>query len=606
MRNLPLFWAVVSCITFSRLPQHFKEKEYFEYEQIPSFQPIKRVEDQILLRDFSIFLKNDVATENSLKRTYSYSSIALRNSQFRLNSALGMSMNTGTGGCIYLDYGQIHITTCKFEQNYANMAGVLSMNEANLICCDSSFLQNYAFFAAGAISFQAKSTNSFANIVRSQFSECSARECYGSCYFEGVDDLYLHLVDFENCTASVAGGALGVRNCIANFANCAFISNCIGKKTHKIPFQDLHQKMYRRTETVKGGGAIFVANPSEADPNEYELATINCTFRGNKCFATREDGFDIIFVGMCTWISMDDVSDNLIEVGFTLSNKEPGCLIKNICGSFFTGTIPDYGEVVTLTEHVLVPVNITATDEIVDVTDAPETRVSRPPVSEFSPEVRFTQVSRQLDYASGMPSDIYDRFNFTVIESETLTIAESYALVVTVEPTIVVVSRHTETVLVGSGTLTYTIVHFTTWEPSYQQVETLTLTMVDTVISIVTRIKTNFYVWSVVSDEKDLSGDTIIGIIAGAGAVVIIIILVTAWLYYKQNNMRRLRRKMMKIVDEESELQPETAYPVPPPVSMTENPIFDQDAVNVNEGRYNDSFVDPFLEDFLEKEDLII
>lgn len=656
MRRLLLF-AVVSCMKLCMLPQHAKQKNYLYAATITFVHDVgdfcKNVRDA-----GSAFTINGLANNNLHKRDYSYSSIFIKNATFTENSAFGWTVNSGTGGCIYLNYGQIYIDKSEFNTNHANIGGVLSLTETCLVCCTSRFHANHAFYTAGAISLQAINTDCFGNIFACSFSECSAREYCGGCYFEKITDVYLELVSFERCHASIAGGAVGLNGSIAGLVGCSFDSNFAGLRVElmvqmpdldtemsntamedseaetasfSIPvdfdgseFQteaepyieaNLYRKSHRKSKIVKGGGAIFMAN---VHGGSGELTTDRCIFMKNSCFDTSEFGFDIIFAGFCTWNSFNDESDHCQKVSFALSKREPGNLEIFSRNAIFDGTMPLYPVTNTFTEQTLRYVDIEITDMGLSnvITEPLATGISRPPVSEFHPEFRITTI----------PKKIPEYREETSIDPETHTtnpdvgtLIESYSLFVTLEPTIVVVSGYTETVLnIGSNTVMYTIVHYTTWVPSYQQVSTLTLTMVYTVISIATRVKSDLYVISTLpgNDASEISDDAIMGIIAGAGGLLIIATLVIAWLYYRKNNNRRLRRRMVKFVDEEAEeIAPETARPVAPPVTTSTNPIFNHEGFKTRR-REDDStdqdpfcdpkYIDPFLDDFDEMETELI
>jgi hypothetical protein len=84
----------------------------------------------------------------------------------------------------------------------------------------------------------------------------------------------------------------------------------------RIPFQS--QDRPRRG--LRGGGALFVVQ--ESGVPEFELLTDSCVFEDNLCDAS---GYDILFTGLCSWLSYEDSFSNSAVVSYAVSVKTKLC-----------------------------------------------------------------------------------------------------------------------------------------------------------------------------------------------------------------------------------------------------------------------------------------
>jgi hypothetical protein len=386
-------------------------------------------------------------------------------------------------------------------------------------------------------------------------------------------------------------------------------------------------------KTPRGGAAIMVVQEqSDADPR-FELLTDNCVFEDNLCNNTHE-GLDIVFVGLCRWFSYEDQFSNAKSAAFALSTKSRFCH-THTCGlttalyyTLFSPELsfpppppplrvappatPDPGRspppAFSTTPHrsrlAFLTMPPTPTRRRTDATShgsdspTPSPRPSptiseSPQVSPFAtpPPTRTPTQSNPFESFLTQYASFLDSFITTMSKSL------SYTLHVTFLPSNVLVSRSRGTLTFQGNTVTYTVVHYTTWEWSYQAIPTLTLTFADYPIAIITRTHVIIDVFTVVrptgTEEVQQASGTWLGIAIGIGGGLLLIGGI-AW--FAIHFSRRAAAAEADLASP-SELE-EVRYAIVPFMrERVKNPIFN--------GSDGGSSVDPFSDDFGEM-DLII
>jgi uncharacterized protein (DUF2062 family) len=155
-----------------------------------------------------------------------------------------------------------------------------------------------------------------------------------------------------------------------------------------------------------------------------------------------------------------------------------------------------------------------------------------------------------------------------------------------------IVSRSVGTITFHENTMTYTIIHYTTWEFSYHAIPTLALTFADFPVVVVTRTETIIDVYTVVPPTRNtLTASTptlVSGIIIGAvSAALVIAVMIWFVVFFSRRNPSAI-----DVPTATSELSERNYCLVQIARERVQNPIFC--------GIDDDSGTDPFCDDFSE------
>jgi hypothetical protein len=388
---------------------------------------------------------------------------------------------------------------------------------------------------------------------------------------------------------------------------------------------------FRRPPGPRGGGALFVVQEQD-DLTQFELLTDSCVFQGN-------DSPDILFGGLCTWLSFEDIFWSVSSSAFALSDSLHFCR-NNSCGiapiffgSKFKGvsapaatrraSLPppppqtvvcdatDESEPneVTGQQGWTMPPTLTSGGVKLGWMTMPPTRMHRFP----SPTVTATE-GRSPTLMGARPTPIFPTqirvsspqspsaslsltgpgvrvsLSFTYSVTRSVSQSASLALSMVASLTNVLTFSVSPSVMLREGTLSHTLVVYTQWEPSYVPVTTLALTWADFPIWLTTRVVTPVYVPVSVevsaAAARGISDGLWKGVVIGvASGVAVIIVMLWFWCRYATradtattgSDMQSVGLRDVMIIKELKE--------------RVENPFF----CGVSGG---DHWVDPFVHDF--------
>jgi hypothetical protein len=408
----------------------------------------------------------------------------------------------------------------------------------------------------------------------------------------------------------------------------------------KAPMEQSKPPM-EHSELPMGGRAIFVVQEQLPDDPEFELITQNCVFDDDLCNTTCDGGSDIGFVGYCRWFSFEDQFSNLESAVIAFSRQCAFCedhdcsLVRRFYRTTFSSNgdtswqpppVESSSQALSRFQQADVLEAGPAADSEMELSSAPVIpppeslkRLSyltmpltptRPVIPESSP-VQSTATETdviesptlQLPSPSPIPSvsaspirtrSLESRYEYSYIDSytESITASFSYIVQMTFSPSNVVVSRSMGTIIFHGNTFTFTVIHYTTWEYSYQAIPTLTLTFAAYPVVILTRAQTMIYHPTVLArDEKTpvaARSGMVIGIVIGvAGGILLVSVMI--WFVV---SFSRRQKDVVKEKTTGSELSDMTYAVLQIGRERIQNPIFC--------GFDRDSETDPFYADFAE------
>jgi hypothetical protein len=339
----------------------------------------------------------------------------------------------------------------------------------------------------------------------------------------------------------------------------------------------VEQAEFRRAPGPRGGSALFVVQEQD-DVTQFELLTDSCIFDGN-------DSPDVLFAGLCTWLSFQDVFSSSVSSAFALADslrfcRNGSCGIEPVFfGSTFKGVsappatrlaavpgapprtvecdatnerepseVPDR-------QHWTMPPTLTAGGIKLGWMTMPFTRPHRfpsPTVTAIdgrsrsqivapSPPETATPVS-MAPLPSSLPRSrtaLDGRLNLSFTYSMTLSVSQSASLTVSLVESLtnVLTFSVSQSQMMLGDTVSHTLVVYTQWQPSYIPVTTLALTWADFPIWITTHVVTSVYIPVIVeigsAPVKNVSGEVRKGIMIGiAAGVIVIFIIVWFWCQY--------------------------------------------------------------------------
>jgi hypothetical protein len=243
-------------------------------------------------------------------RTYERCVLHVVNSTFNRCSALSDWMSVG--GAILLIESQCLCQGTTLTESIAGLGGAIYALSSGLAVRETNFLKCQALFDGGAVLPSRSSTltgsvfasENVAQFVNCTFWRCDARETAGGISLNEIADAAIDRSSFIECHGGVSGGAASVVSSNLLIFKSHFVNNTVG-----VAVLAGEGRKGSDLQHYIGGGIVFLYH-NDTDPRhvyndmisgdgaEFQLATEDTCFVGNRINGTNVEGFDIYLGGI--------------------------------------------------------------------------------------------------------------------------------------------------------------------------------------------------------------------------------------------------------------------------------------------------------------------